>query len=45
LSCVTGGCLVGRGRQPGAVVGGATLSVDGSRAGLERCLGDGLGDG
>ena len=42
---VAGGCLVGRGCQPGAVVGGAALGVNGSRAGLERRLGDGLSDG
>jgi hypothetical protein len=40
---VASGCLVGRGRQPGAVVGGAALGVDGSRAGLEGRLGDGFG--
>jgi hypothetical protein len=40
-----GSRLVGRGRQPGAVVGGAALAVNGGRAGLERRLGDGFGDG
>jgi hypothetical protein len=42
---VASGCLVGRGRQPGAVVGGAALGVDGSRAGLECRLGDCFGHG
>lgn len=42
---VARGCLVGRRRQPGAVVGGAALGVDRSRAWLEGRLGDGLGHG